>query len=134
MKLRDFTRISTLYRNREDKINQVILSNININNIDENNIEITAVTNNKHTTILRINLRTKETKVFCDCESFNFEFAAVLLKHKALLNEEHFIERWKHAPPRKTNRRKNPYNVPAGCKHIIKLARYILIHLYRYLK
>ena len=125
MKLKDFIRLPTLYRNREDKINQVTISNLMISDNGEDLVTVSAVTNNKHQTQIQVNRKTKDVKVFCDCESFNYEFARVLLKHKALLNEEYFINLWKRAKPRKTNRRKNPYNVPSGCKHVIKLCRYI---------
>ena len=134
MKLKDFTKLPTLYRNREEKVNAVTISNVVVN--EENGgetVTISAVTNGKHETKIQMNRKTGETKVFCDCESFYFEFSYVLFKHKALLDEEYFINLWKRAKPRKTNRRKNPYNIPAGCKHVIRLARYTISHLHKYL-
>jgi hypothetical protein len=125
MKLKDFAKLPTIFRNREQKINEVSISNIIIDKQNDY-ITISAVTNNKHNTQFYINTKTGETKVFCDCASFNFEFARVLYKHRALLNAEYFIEQWKRTKPRKTNKRKNPYNVPSGCKHVIKLARFIM--------
>ena len=57
-------------------------------------------------------------KIYCNCPSFNFEFAHILNDDKSLFDSHLF----KHAM-QKTPHKKNKYNLLCGCKHCIACAR-----------
>jgi hypothetical protein len=64
---------------------------------------------------------TSPVKIFCNCDSFKFEFAYAVAKYDSLLHPENFIL---HRP-----KEKNQFVTASGCKHIIALAKYSTIKL-----
>jgi len=61
------------------------------------------------------------TMVYCSCPDFRYTFSYVLYHHGALLYDEEFPEIFKTVPPKK----RNPYLIPWGCKHIYTISRMI---------
>lgn len=115
------------------------------NKVDSTNWKVDYVTKNdkkiifkgsngSHTVIIEfisfnegkdINLTTP-VKVFCDCESFKFEFAYACDKKEGLLNQSMFFPK----PPKE----KNSFLIATGCKHIIGFAQFINKNKFNYIK
>lgn len=60
-----------------------------------------------------------QVRILCSCQSFKYEFAGSLLKINSLLESEFFEYMIQKHKPKK----KNVFQTPSGCKHIIALAR-----------
>ncbi|MFW6242609.1 MAG: hypothetical protein ACOC2W_00460 [bacterium] len=120
MTLQDIINLSTKYRDREDSIKKINISNIKYNLDSEQKIIISCTTNHKYNTIVKfINDYTITLKsnvyVHCDCKSFQYEFAYA--NKDDLLYPEKFVDRF----PRK----KNIYLIKGVCKHLYAVGRHI---------
>ena len=125
IKFNNFLNFPTYYKNRQQRIIQVSVSIIDYQKTD-NELFVQAIANNKYNVSVSItNLKSKETKVNCTCDSFKYEFAKSLDKVDGLLNREYYVNIWKKGYIRKTRRRSNPFNIPSGCKHVIATCRMI---------
>ena len=94
--------------------------------VDNNILSIIGKVGN-HTQIFELSksktLLNSEVKLYCDCESFKYEFYYVLLKHGCISKQYTHIFESNNAllSPKK----KNIHNIVSGCKHIISLANEI---------
>ena len=128
-KFSDILKFPGIYSKREEKIRKV---NLQLANVEENNNLLTlggvcTSQRNQYGPKIEVHKNGKENlnlyypvKILCSCESFKYEFAGALLKVNALLEEEYFKYNIMMHKPRK----KNIYQLPSGCKHIIALARH----------
>lgn len=118
MQLKNIIIIPPRYRNREDKINQLKISEINY--IMESPNFIVSSIINKHVCVVKflqpdhIDLNSS-ILIDCTCESFKYEFAYPNKEH--LLFPEKYID--------KKPIKKNIYLLEGVCKHIYKLGRFI---------
>ena len=113
------------FRNLEDKIKDVQLSNIKVVKMAEDQILITSTANNHEVQILVLDKVIQVNSPIvcsCTCEFFSYSLAFGLHQQKSLLNPDMFVLR----PPKK----KNTSLVLSGCKHIIKTARDVLSKKY----
>ncbi len=121
MTLGQFTRFPAKFRDREESINYVVLTNINYS-VEEDKIVVTSQTESGYQQEIeildnKISLRSP-CKVYCDCESFKYEFSHAVFKQNSLLHPFKLLRSVISRP-----KIKNPYNIPSPCKHIARLAR-----------
>ena len=125
--LRDIVQFPAQFRHRFKKLYEVGFTSIQTDQ-KENSIQFIGTTaKSGHTTQIEMALKNgridmqSPIQMRCSCESFQYEFMFPAHKQKGLLGE------LPQLPPGKSVRPKvkNPYSVVGGCKHIIKLAKYI---------
>jgi len=116
------------YKKRQDSVRLVDSRITKIYLDDDKNLTVEG-TAGKYSQIIKfqggkVDMNTS-IKCLCSCESFKFEFSAVLKKMDSLLNPSRFSD----TPPKK----KNTYMVESGCKHIIAFARQINKNQHKFL-
>jgi len=116
MQLINILNIPSKYRERHNKVKNVIISDFDIVLTDNYRI---FKANTGYVTQIAFNISelirpTSEIFVDCQCKSFQFEFAETLKRYKGLLLPENY-----NNINYKTN------TVISGCKHLIYFARYI---------
>lgn len=113
----------SVYRDREKSIKDVLFINITPT-VNEDNITIKSSTD-KYTQEIVIYDNTihlnSSCKIMCSCQSFQFEFANAVFKAGSLIHPIEFVRSIISRP-----KKKNEYNTPSGCKHIIALVRQVL--------
>jgi hypothetical protein len=117
-----FSKFPAKFKNREELVKPIIFEKINVErSADSKRIIITGKTDKYEQEIeifdSHFTLKS-ECKVFCNCESFKYEFANSLFKSGSLRRPISFIRSIIKRP-----KQKNEYNIPSGCKHIIALIR-----------
>lgn len=121
LKLSHFTKFPSIYKNREKSVNDVIFTNMTAVVTDDKHVMIKSSTNKYIQEIEvfddKITLNSL-CKVYCNCESFKFEFANSIFRNGSLLHPMSFIRSIVKKP-----KEKNEYNTASGCKHIVALAR-----------
>lgn len=119
-----FSKFPSKYRDREKSVKDVVFNSIKSTITEKNTIIIKSTTNKYIQEIEvfddKIHLNS-ECKVFCNCESFKFEFANPIFKSGSLLKPIEFIRSVVSRP-----KERNEYNIVSGCKHIVALARAVL--------
>ena len=128
----DILKFPGQYAKRENSIQKVNIQLANVQDSDEI-LEIGGIVNSQsgqyaqkieiHKNSKDINLQ-NPVKLLCSCQSFKYEFAGALLKIDSLLESEFFEYAIRMHKPKK----KNIYQLPSGCKHIIALARFAWTH------
>jgi len=118
-----FSKFPALYKNREKSVDTVVFNSIKRDIKDDEIIIINATTNKYQQEIeikngLHLN---SEVKVFCNCESFKYEFANAVFRAGSLIRPLSVFRSIVSRP-----KEKNQYNIPCGCKHIVALARNII--------
>ena len=125
--LRNITQFPSYLNKRNVSVRIVAFERVNIEK-GENSITFTGVTRKSgYHPQIEVQLVNglisvqSPVKITCDCESFKFEFSFTVNRSEGLLGELPEL-------PGKTMfpKQKNPHMVVSGCKHLIKLAQYIL--------
>ncbi len=119
-----FSKFPAKYKEREKLTKEVIFTNINTTITEKDTILINSSTNKYQQTmeIYDNNIHTNSPcKVFCNCESFKYEFANALFRAGSLLKPIEFVRSIIKRP-----KQKNEYNIASGCKHIVVLSRHVL--------
>lgn len=118
LKLFNLINFPAFYKKRNEKLDDVSFTNI----IVKNNAVIGK--SNNHNCIIEFENnqidKNSPIKVYCSCESFKYEFSRAVHFNDSLLNSESFG----NFLMKKTTT-KNIYSIPSGCKHLVKLARFI---------
>lgn len=113
------------YKDREKKIQDVIISNVQFDIDKEENVFLFATANNYTVSIKFIQPEqiTLNSRLFidCTCPSFNYEFAYA---NKANLI---YPDKYLNRPPRE----KNIHRLPGMCKHLYATGRYIFENRFR---
>lgn len=124
MILNDLLNYTGKFKHRNEKIKDVVL--VFLKPIQhENSIVYSSYNNNKKyyqfIEILGKNItKRSDVKIFCNCESFYYEFQYVVEELKSLFLNEKIKSTFFKKPLNK-----NPYMIASGCKHINRLARKI---------
>jgi hypothetical protein len=119
-----FSKFPAIYRDREKTVNEISFTNIDYEITKNNTILIKSSTEkyDQEVEIVSDMISLKSPcKVYCTCESFKYEFANSLFKSGSLLKAISMVRSIVSRP-----KRKNPHNVPSGCKHIVALSRKII--------
>lgn len=130
IELGKLTRFPAFFRYREKLVDSVELLNININQVEGEGILATSNSRSGHSQYImirddKIGLKSL-CKIYCTCESFKYDFAYALNKIDSLYIPS-FIDKMKmFRSTIKRPRERNVYNIPSPCKHIVKLARYLI--------
>ena len=129
LRLRDILQFPSFYSKRNLSVNKNIISITKVNK-EENSIEITGSSGkyNPKIQLLGGTDLNNIVNIFCDCESFKFEFSSSVFKNGSLLNPDKFGKFLNTAP-----RKKNAYMIPSGCKHIISLAKLFIQQKNKYI-
>ena len=122
LKFNQLLHFPTYYKDRNQKVREVVIRITGISNTD-NITSVQAIANSRYTTQIEYNQTDKTVKCYCSCASFTYEFASILLKNHAVLNEQQIKYQLQHHPPRKTRNRRNPFKVISACKHVIRLCQ-----------
>jgi hypothetical protein len=114
------------FKERNKLINTVHISNIKKQEAEDGSLTIVATTNFKYETIIQlINPSAKllsPVKISCNCQSFNYDFAMACLRNESLygnITQKNSLS--KHLP-----KKRNPFIIATGCKHIHALSRIII--------
>ena len=118
MKLKNIIVVPAKYKNREDKIRELILTNVKYI-FDYPDLTISGIINQHMPTVkfLQPNHIDLNSNILidCSCESFKYEFAYP--------NKDNLIYPNKYIDKKPTQ--KNIYLIQGACKHIYALGRYI---------
>lgn len=129
LRFRDILTFPSFYSKRNTSIKQTPIDISKVNK-EEEYIEVIGISN-KYSPKIRIlgdfNLNSN-VLIFCDCESFKFEFSNPVFQNNSLLDIEKFSSDLNKRP-----RKKNTYMVASGCKHIISLANLFTKRKNRYI-
>jgi effector-binding domain-containing protein len=128
----DILKFPAQYSKRENSIQKVNMQLADVQDSDEilNIGGICSSQTGQYAQKIEIHKNSKDinlqnpVKLLCSCESFKYEFSGSLLKIESLLESEFFEYAIRMHKPKK----KNIYQIPSGCKHIIALARFIWTH------
>lgn len=129
IRFRDLLNFPSFYakRNSSIKTTEIVITNFSQ---DDESITITGKSK-KYNPIIKVlggfNLNSN-VEVFCDCESFKFEFSNPLFRVRSLLHPEKFGTDLNKKP-----HKKNTYLIPSGCKHVISLANFFIKRKSRFL-
>jgi hypothetical protein len=126
MKFIQLLNFPAYYKSREKSLNKLVVNKVINVLLQPDFFTISANINNHIPTINIIgNMNNGITpdhivQISCSCESFKYEFAASINNINALINPDDFNTG--------AALKKNKFNIPSGCKHIIILARYVWKH------
>ena len=119
MQLTNILNLPAKYRLRYKKVKEVLLSNFKIEVKDDYRIFTAETGQGSYQTMIAFNKDEKtrpnsEIKVYCECKSFEFEFADTIDRDNSLL-----VQRER---PAKVS---NKIGILTGCKHLIFLGQFI---------
>lgn len=123
MTLGQFTRFPAAFKQREKSVADVKLQNFQYEyDQEENKIKVTSDTTTGYRQELeifddKVTLRSP-CKVYCNCQSFQYEFAHAIFKYDSLLHAPKLLRSIVQRP-----KSKNQFDIPSPCKHLVKLAR-----------
>lgn len=129
IQLKDIISFPAYYKKRNSTLKDVMINNIYMNKYENEYIITSTSTKYKQEISFIGNTLSKETpiKIFCNCESFKFEFAHSIFIRNSLRNSDNFDE-----DIMKRSKEKNIYNIPCGCKHIVALGKYVFLHINKF--
>ncbi len=119
MILQQLLYLPAYYKNRQEAVNTVMLSNLNIEK-KENQLICNCIANRKYQVSIIINGRiqsSSEIMIDCTCESFKYEFAYTVGRDKSLIYPNRYLKT--------ISKDKNKFLHLTGCKHLIKFGSYI---------
>lgn len=122
LEVRDLLSFPPLFRDRNKTWKKLESKLLDFD--DSNGKVILYGETNKHQQIIEIQGKkihlNSEVKIYCDCQSFLYEFAHIINDNDSLYGKNQFEKALKLTP-----REKNRKGIISGCKHIIAFTNYI---------